>query len=243
VLKIVVGTRQALARDGDVGTLPEDLSRLDLGVGREPRAGAAARLQAELGEEVEHVVRAGAACEEAAAGGGVGAALRAGGPGVHGVEERERVEHAQLVAAEERGGAALERGGAVKVVRHPARGAEHVEVRRKEPEDEVDAGLGVRVALRDAGPDALEVPGRRGRAPEVSVQLIGVHLCSGGVGGGGGGGVPGVLGAHEGGCCAAGRGEEAAGLLAGDERADGVAQVGVGEEAQERGHGCLAGRR
>ena len=93
-------------RDGDVSALPEDLGARDAGLRREARAGAAARPEAELGEEVEDVVRAGAAREEAAAGAGVGPALRALGPLLHRVEEDGRVEHAQLVAADERGGAA-----------------------------------------------------------------------------------------------------------------------------------------
>ncbi len=48
------------------------------------------------------------------------------------------------------------------------------------------------------------------------------------------GGCLGVLGAHDGGGGAAGGGEDAAGLLAVDERGDGLEEVGHGEEAHER---------
>ena len=192
-------------RDGDVSALPEDLGARDAGLRREARAGAAARAEAERGEEAEDVERriierriierriimragaarlfAGAAREEAAAGAGVGPALRALGPLLHRVEEDGGVEHAQLVAADERGGAAAR---AVEVVGDAAGGAEHVELRGEGLEHELDAGGSVRarrgprgphtgpsgaaarVTARDARLDAMEVPGGRARAPDLA---------------------------------------------------------------------------
>ncbi len=147
--------------------------------------------------------------------------MRAGGPGPHGVQEHERIENTELVAADERCGAAGECGGAVEVVGHGDTDAEHIELGGEVLEDEFNTCLGVRVALRDVRLDAGQVPGRRGCAPDLA---LGSSVC-------------GVLGAHEGGGRAAGRGEEEAGLLTGDERADCLAEVIVGEESQDRGHG------
>jgi hypothetical protein len=125
---------------------------------------------------------------------------------------------------------------AVEVVGDAAGGDEHVELRGEGLEHELDSGGSVRarrgpsgaparVTARDARLDALEVPGGRARAPDLA-RRSSFMLCEG-VG-------LGVLGANDGGGGAAGGGEDAAGLLAVDERGDGLEEVGHGEEAHER---------